>query len=113
LGYDRAPASHSGHATGALRIARREGNSGRVREAAQRHWTSPVGVLADGDRRYHRRIADDAVRVALPNIIPISTHEGREYADLIEQSPALGFLAKMDPSADTIRRWIGALASLV
>ena len=39
-----------------------------------------------------------------PNVILISTHDESEYADLIEASPAAGFLAKNDLSAVTIRR---------
>jgi DNA-binding NarL/FixJ family response regulator len=43
-----------------------------------------------------------------PRVILISTHGEREYADLIEASPAVGFLAKTDLSAATIRRMIAA-----
>jgi DNA-binding NarL/FixJ family response regulator len=39
---------------------------------------------------------------SLPAIL-ISTHAERDYADLIEASPAIGFLAKSDLSADGIR----------
>ena len=42
----------------------------------------------------------------VPNVILISGHDGSEYADLIEASPALGFLAKTDLSAATIRRML-------
>jgi CheY-like chemotaxis protein len=37
-----------------------------------------------------------------PSIILISTRDEREFADLIEASPAVGFLAKSEMSADTI-----------
>jgi len=43
-------------------------------------------------------------RAAHPDLILISTHDQSEYADLIEASPAVGFLAKTDLSAATIRR---------
>jgi hypothetical protein len=37
-------------------------------------------------------------------MILISTHDEREYADLIAASPAAGFLAKTDLSATSIRQ---------
>jgi len=40
------------------------------------------------------------------NVILISTHDPGEYADLIEASPALGFLPKTDLSARTIVRML-------
>ena len=46
----------------------------------------------------------DGADGAAPNVILISTHAESEYADLIEASPAAGFLAKNDLSAVTIRR---------
>ena len=46
----------------------------------------------------------DGADGAAPNVILISTHDESEYADLIEASPAAGFLAKNDLSAVTIRR---------
>ena len=45
---------------------------------------------------------------AIPNVILISTHDQNEYADLIEASPAIGFLAKTDLSAATIRQMLAA-----
>ena len=45
----------------------------------------------------------DGAGGAAPNVILISTHDESEYADLIEASPAAGFLAKNDLSAVTIR----------
>jgi DNA-binding NarL/FixJ family response regulator len=49
------------------------------------------------------------VGCAGPSVILISTHDGSEYADLIEASPAAGFLAKTDLSAVTIRRMLAAV----
>jgi DNA-binding NarL/FixJ family response regulator len=46
---------------------------------------------------------------AVPHVILISTHDGREYADLIEASPASGFLAKTELTAAAIRRIIGGV----
>lgn len=39
-----------------------------------------------------------------PRVILISTHDESEYADLIAASPAVGFLAKADISAEAINR---------
>ena len=39
-----------------------------------------------------------------PPVILISTHAESDFADLIAQSPARGFLPKLDLSADGIRR---------
>jgi DNA-binding NarL/FixJ family response regulator len=50
-----------------------------------------------------RRLADASSQSA-PAVILISTHDRDEFADLIETSPAVGFLAKTDLSAATIRR---------
>ena len=41
-------------------------------------------------------------------VILISTHAERDYADLIEASPALGFLAKSELSATAIRTMLNA-----
>jgi DNA-binding NarL/FixJ family response regulator len=51
----------------------------------------------------------DAARAAVPHVILISTHDEREYADLIEASPASGFLAKTELRAAAIRRIIGGV----
>jgi DNA-binding NarL/FixJ family response regulator len=59
-----------------------------------------------------RRLCDAANPAELPNVILISTHDPAEYADLIEASPALGFLPKTDLSAPAIVRMLdGADAS--
>jgi two-component system nitrate/nitrite response regulator NarL len=39
-----------------------------------------------------------------PSVILISTHAESDFADLIAESPANGFLSKLDLSADGIRR---------
>lgn len=47
---------------------------------------------------------------APPEVILISTHDESEYVDLIEASPAVGFLAKTELSAATIRQMLDAAA---
>ena len=53
----------------------------------------------------------DGADGAAPNVILISTHDESEYADLIDASPAAGFLAKTDHSAMTIRRILDAASA--
>ena len=53
----------------------------------------------------------DGAGGAAPNVILISTHDESEYADLIDASPAAGFLAKTDLSAMTIRRILDAASA--
>ena len=45
----------------------------------------------------------------VPKLILISAHEENDYADLIEASPAVGFVAKMELSAAAITRTLAAL----
>ena len=54
-----------------------------------------------------RRLRDGPLDAA-PEVILISTHDGREYAELIEASPVLGFIAKTELSAAAIHRILGA-----
>ena len=44
-----------------------------------------------------------------PVVILISTHDEREYADLIEASPAAGFIAKTELTAGAIRRIVDSV----
>jgi two-component system, NarL family, nitrate/nitrite response regulator NarL len=48
-----------------------------------------------------RRLADD-FHGSGPQVILVSTHDEREFAKLIESSPAVGFLAKAELSAERI-----------
>jgi DNA-binding NarL/FixJ family response regulator len=48
-----------------------------------------------------RRLADDADGNS-PRVILVSTHDEREFVKLIEASPAVGFLAKTELSAERI-----------
>jgi DNA-binding NarL/FixJ family response regulator len=50
-----------------------------------------------------QRVHHDAVG-GVPKVILISTHDERDFADLIEATPAVGFLSKTELSAVTIRR---------
>jgi DNA-binding NarL/FixJ family response regulator len=56
-----------------------------------------------------RQLHEQPGQAGLPHLILISTHDEAEYADLIEASPAIGFLAKIDLSAATIRRMLAAV----
>lgn len=44
--------------------------------------------------------------VAAPTVILISTHAEADFADLIAESPAAGFLPKAELSASAIRRFL-------
>jgi DNA-binding NarL/FixJ family response regulator len=46
---------------------------------------------------------------AVPHVILISTHDEAEYRDLIQASSAVGFLAKSDLSAASIRRMLAPI----
>lgn len=50
-----------------------------------------------------RRLVDD-FDGSKPQVILVSTHDEREFARLIESSPAIGFLAKTELSAARIYR---------
>jgi DNA-binding NarL/FixJ family response regulator len=55
-----------------------------------------------------RQLRQEPRDAAAPHVILISTHDEAEYADLIEASSAIGFLAKTDLSAASIRRMLAA-----
>jgi DNA-binding NarL/FixJ family response regulator len=50
-----------------------------------------------------RRLAGTPGRPRSPSILT-STHDGEDFATLIEASPAIGFLSKSDLSAEAIQR---------
>lgn len=54
-----------------------------------------------------RRLAD-IPSTARPKLILISTYDEQEFSDLIEASPAVGFIAKTELSAERIRQLLGA-----
>jgi CheY-like chemotaxis protein len=49
-----------------------------------------------------------ARRLSPTPVIMISTHSGDDYEDLIEASPAIGFLSKLDLSAVAVSTLLGA-----
>jgi DNA-binding NarL/FixJ family response regulator len=55
-----------------------------------------------------RRLKVSAAHTA-PRMILISLHEESDYADLIEASPAVGFVAKTELTAAAITRMLGAV----
>jgi DNA-binding NarL/FixJ family response regulator len=56
-----------------------------------------------------RRLREQQGQGGAPHLILISTHDEAEYTDLIEASSAIGFLAKIDLSAATIRQMLARL----
>jgi len=60
-----------------------------------------IDLGADSGFDLVRRLADDIDGDA-PRVILISTHDEREFVKLIESSPAVGFLAKTELSAERI-----------
>jgi DNA-binding NarL/FixJ family response regulator len=56
-----------------------------------------------------RQLRDEPAHAPATDLILISTHDEAEYADLIEASSAIGFLAKIELSAVTIRRKLASI----
>jgi DNA-binding NarL/FixJ family response regulator len=56
-----------------------------------------------------RRLRNEPRNGAAPHVILISSHDGADYADLIQASSAIGFLAKSDLSAASIRRMLAPI----
>jgi DNA-binding NarL/FixJ family response regulator len=56
-----------------------------------------------------RQVRQEPRGAAAPHVILISTHDEAEYADLIQASSAIGFLAKTDLSAASIRRMLATI----
>ena len=56
-----------------------------------------------------RQLREKPGQDGVPHLILISTHDEAEYADVIEASPAIGFLAKSDLSAASIRRMLASI----
>jgi DNA-binding NarL/FixJ family response regulator len=68
-----------------------------------------IDLGGDSGLELARRLGAQPGQDAVLQMILISTHDEAEYADLIEASPAIGFLAKMDLSAGTIRQMVAAV----
>jgi DNA-binding NarL/FixJ family response regulator len=60
-----------------------------------------IDLGADSGFDLVRRLAEE-VGGDPPQMILVSTHDEREFVKLIEASPAVGFLAKTELSADRI-----------
>ena len=56
-----------------------------------------------------RQLHENSGQLAVPHLILISTHDEAEYSDLIEASSAIGFVAKIELSAATIRGMLAAV----
>ncbi|MFF5084574.1 response regulator [Actinoplanes sp. NPDC000266] len=52
---------------------------------------------------------DLARRLSPTPVIMISTHAGDDYHDLIEESPAIGFLSKLELSAAAVEKLLARL----
>lgn len=70
-----------------------------------------VDILLGGESGFDlaRRLAERH-RGSVPKVILISTHSEADFADLIAESPATGFLLKAELSADAIRRLVDGRA---
>jgi two-component system, NarL family, nitrate/nitrite response regulator NarL len=102
-----------------------------ARDLLEHEGVSVVGVAASGDEAVRlaealapdlalvdiglgeesgfdvaRRLVD-ASKARAPAVIFVSTYDEREFSGRIEASPALGFIAKTELSAERIRRLLG------
>jgi DNA-binding NarL/FixJ family response regulator len=92
------------------------GGAGSVAEArgqiaALRPDVALIDIDLGGESGFElvRQLRDEQGQGPAPHLILISTHDDTEYADLVEASSAVGFLAKIDLSAATIRRVLAAV----
>jgi DNA-binding NarL/FixJ family response regulator len=72
-----------------------------VRELRPEVALVDIDLGADSGFDVARRLTEDLDGSA-PRVILISTHDEREFAKLVESSPAVGFLAKTELSAKRI-----------
>ena len=68
-----------------------------------------IDLAGESGLELARQLREEASGDATPQVILISTHDEAEYADLIEASSAIGFLAKIDLSAATIRQMLASI----
>jgi DNA-binding NarL/FixJ family response regulator len=68
-----------------------------------------IDLGGDSGLELARQLGKQPGNAAPPYVILISTHDETEYADLIQASSAIGFLAKSDLSAASIRRMLAPL----
>jgi two-component system, NarL family, nitrate/nitrite response regulator NarL len=74
-----------------------------VRELRPEVALVDIDLAADSGFDLARRLVEDVDGDA-PRVILVSTHDEREFVKLIESSPAVGFLAKTELSAERIYR---------
>ena len=67
-----------------------------------------IDLGAESGLELVRRLWERTSSAPCPDLILVSTHDEGEYADLVEASPAVGFLAKTDLSAAAIREMLAA-----
>jgi two-component system, NarL family, nitrate/nitrite response regulator NarL len=72
-----------------------------VRELRPEVALVDIDLGSDSGFELARRLAED-VDGSAPRVILVSTHDEREFLKLIESSPAVGFLAKTELSAERI-----------
>jgi DNA-binding NarL/FixJ family response regulator len=72
-----------------------------VRELRPEVALVDIDLGADSGFDLARRLADD-IDGNSPRVILVSTHDEREFVKLIEASPAIGFIAKTELSAERI-----------
>jgi DNA-binding NarL/FixJ family response regulator len=68
-----------------------------------------IDLGSESGLELERQLREEPGHDVVPHLLLISTHDEAEYADLIEASSAIGFLAKIDVSAATIRRMLAAV----
>jgi DNA-binding NarL/FixJ family response regulator len=68
-----------------------------------------IDLGAESGFELARQLREEPRDGAVPHVILISTHDEAEYADLIQASSAIGFLAKSDLSAASIRRMLASI----
>ena len=66
-----------------------------------------VDIMLGGESGFDVARELDAAGESGPTVILVSTHAQTDFEDLIEETPAAGFVAKSDLSADAIRRLVG------
>jgi DNA-binding NarL/FixJ family response regulator len=81
-----------------------------VRELLPEVALVDIDLGADSGFDLAQRLAEDVVGGA-PRIILISTDDERDFVTLIKSSPAVGFLAKTDLSAERIYQLLGRAGS--
>ena len=80
-----------------------------VRELRPEVALVDIGLGPDSGFDLACRLAADAEGKS-PQVILVSTHDAREFVKLIESSPAVGFLAKTELSAERIYHLLGRAA---